>query len=274
MQANLTRQQVIHFRGGDCLIFLVGRPFSQKDRKIRLLMPWIARPHCNLALVAVASSSLFSILFSQTIRVPLSPQLPTNPSRPSPSLVRIVARCTTTFWGHSFCWRNSSMADERPRPDQQATGRLLSLEQMQIFTGSVCIHLPMSQEYLVVHKDRAARVFTDWRERIRGKSAWQTPLGICLSLAVTLASASFKDFSWISAGTLRGAFLTACLLSGVWFAIEVVRAIRTPGASAEQFIECLAEGTKKTDYGVSQESANEPNWRKRAQEYVRKHQND
>jgi hypothetical protein len=54
--------------------------------------------------------------------------------------------------------------EQGERPD----GRLisLSLQQMQEFTGSMCFNLPVNQEYIVVHKDKAARIFNQWRDRI------------------------------------------------------------------------------------------------------------
>lgn len=102
----------------------------------------------------------------------------------------------------------------------------------------------------MVHRDRVCLVFHEWKERIRHKSAWHTPLAFVATLAITLATATFKDFPWISAGTIRGVFLTACISSFGWLILEVARAIKYRKASPETFIADLAKGTKQTDYAL------------------------
>ena len=102
----------------------------------------------------------------------------------------------------------------------------------------------------MVHQDRAARVFSEWKDRIRNRSAWQTPLGICLTLSVTLATTSFTDFSLIRGGTIKGIFIACFLVAIAWLIYEFVQLCRTRGTSAEKFIEDLAAGTEKKSYAV------------------------
>jgi hypothetical protein len=237
MQGQFTPQQIITFRGGDCLLFRVVHPFSQKHRETRLQSSLRANRHSDLVLDAVIPSSVFSILFSQTIPDRCSQAPHSKHSQPWPWSARIVALCTTTFLDCSCPWR--TFVDDK--------STILTSQQVQELTGKIELRLPVNQEYIMANKDRVSLVFLQWRDRIKTKSAWQTPLALFISMALTFATSSFRDFSWISAGTLKGAFLFGLVGSGAWLIAETVRLIKSPSDSPEDFIKCLAEGTKKLD---------------------------
>ena len=108
-----------------------------------------------------------------------------------------------------------------------------------------------TREYIMVSEDRASTVFHEWKDRIRSKSAWHTPLALVVTIAATLATTTFKDQSWIKGATLKGAFITALVVCFFWLAREIHKAYVSPSASASNFIADLKKGTKK--FGLSSE---------------------
>ncbi|MBZ5504519.1 MAG: hypothetical protein LAO78_03430 [Acidobacteriia bacterium] len=242
-----TTQQIIEPRGDNCLLFSLVNPFLHNPKKVELFQSLRKKERCDLALVAIIPNSPFSILFSRTIQVVELPCHQHNHSRQSLSLVRIVVRYTITLLEHWYRWGILALPNE--------PSKVLSVEQFHDFVGKVSLHSPLSQEYIMVHRDRACLVFHEWQERIKGKSAWHTPLAFVATLTVTLLTSTFKDFSWISAGTLRGMCSTFLVVSWVWLIWEIKKAWQSRSASPENFIADLAKGTKQTDYAVPSKSS-------------------
>lgn len=234
--------QIIGFRGDDWLLFSLVNAFSQPPKKNGSPLSFKGEKHCDLVLAAVIPSSPFWIQFSQTTQARPLPQHPRNHSQQSPLLVQIAVRSTITFLERLYPWGNSALPNDPPE--------LLPVEQVQKFMGKVSLRSPDTQELIMVHTDRACLVFHEWEERIKHKSAWQTPMAFLATLAITLATATFKDFSWISAGTIRGVFLAAAIGSLGWFVWEIRKAWKCRSASPENFIADLTKGTKQTDYGI------------------------
>jgi hypothetical protein len=121
--------------------------------------------------------------------------------------------------------------------------KLLTPEEMEAFVQKVSVRTPGVQELVMVSKDRATLVFSQWQGKIRSRSAWQAPFALALSLIATLTTAKFQDTSWIKGETLKGMFVTFTVLSCGWFLYEMYRLISTRNMTAEQFIEELAAGS-------------------------------
>lgn len=110
----------------------------------------------------------------------------------------------------------------------------------------------------MVSEDRACVVFSQWEEKIKSKSAWIAPLGICITLGATLATSSFTDHPWAKGEMIKGAFYTALVLCFGWLCRSGWKGWRNRRmASVDDFIEHLRKGTKRTDYGVSGGEAKE-----------------
>lgn len=242
VQASFTRVQVLPARGVDCLLFQAVRPFSPSLKNSRLRQSLSVRERFDLALVAATKSSPFSIQFSQTARVHYWLRHPSSGSLRLVWLARTAVRFTTICLERWFPWSNSSVAD---------SPKLLSPEQMEAFVQKVSIRTPGVQELIMVSKDRATLVFSQWQDRIRSRSAWEAPLALAVSLAVTLLTATFTDQPWIKAGTIKGMFGTVFLLACVWLVYEVIKVCRAPKLSAERFIEELSTGTHLADLSAS-----------------------
>jgi hypothetical protein len=134
--------------------------------------------------------------------------------------------------------------------------KILQAQALQEFVGKVSLNSPELQEYVMVNQDRARFVFSQWRDRIRSKSAWHTPLGIVIALVTTMCTSSFQDQSWIKSGTLKGFFLLALVGAVVWLCASFWKAVFSPSAQPEEFIASLLEGTKRTEYESTPEPQN------------------
>lgn len=240
MQGQFTQVQRIDFRGADWLIFGLA-PQSSRKRKRRGLLGSLQRErHCDLVLAAAIPHSVFSILFSQTVQVQPSQGPTPLTSQQSPLSAPTAEQSITTsldFWSH---WRNSTLGEDSAK---------IYIE-LSDLRGKASVNTPSSQEIIVISEDRASTVFHEWKDRIRSKSGWHTPLALGLTIISTLATASFEDHTWIKGGTLKGVFITTLVACLVWLAREIYRAAKSPSASASNFIADIKKGTKKTEYGI------------------------
>jgi hypothetical protein len=109
------------------------------------------------------------------------------------------------------------------------------------------VHLASGQEFIVIEESRARMVLSDWQHRVKDRSAWHTPLGLCIALASTLATSSFTDQPWASKGTLKGFFFSCLLASVGWLIYELYRAGRSKSTSLDELITELKKGTRKID---------------------------
>lgn len=220
--------------GGNWLIFRYCLP----SRKRASGMSYRARERCDFALDAVIESLVFLTLSAQIIPRQALAQSDVL-YRQLPSSAQIVGPSISICSEHSYHWRSLALADETPKIATDAI--------MQDLMAKSCVHLPAGSEMIVVEENRAYRVFDEWQKRLKNKTAWHTPLGICLSLALALTTSSFNDYSWIAKGTLRGFFLFCWLASIAWFVWELIRAVKSPSASIESFIAELKKGTTRTE---------------------------
>lgn len=269
MQISFTRDLVVRMRGADCLLFQVITPSlpSRNGSSSRELCARKASP--DVVFVAEKMSLPFWMRFSQTVLIRSSlaghtsprtspwsaSNIPATPDQSKPLsnssrrlewLVQIVERFTITCLGHSsVIWRYFSLAD---------APKMLSQEQMEPFVQKVSIRVPAPTEIIMVSKDRATLVFSQWKDRINSRSAWHTPFALSISLGATLLTASFTDQTWMKAGTIKGIFATVLLLSLAWLIHEFWEAYRNRGLSAERFIEELASGSQRIETTSTEKS--------------------
>ena len=150
--------------------------------------------------------------------------------------VQHAERFTITY-SDFFCrWRNSTLADE-----QQPIIAAESL--MRDVAKKSSVHVPSGQEWIMVEENKCYRVFSEWRDRIRAKSAWQTPFGIALALGATLTTSSSATTLGLKKAHLKLFFFFCFLGCLAWLVIEIVKGIKGKDASVENFIADLKEGT-------------------------------
>ena len=258
MQASLIRDQIVCARGVDWIFFQVVHASSPSYKRCELKRLLCRKEHCDLALVAITKSSPFWTLFSQTVPVRwwLGHQASGFPRLEW--LARTAERFTTTYLGRwSHHWSNSFMAmAQPPLPPAGEHPRILSPELTDEFVQRVSLRTPGPQEIIMVSKDRATLVFSQWESRIRSRSAWHVPFAIAVSVGATLATATFTDLKWCKAGPLQGIFATILIFACGWLVRELYRLCTTRNVSPERFIEELAAGTQASS--LEAEAAPQP----------------
>jgi hypothetical protein len=155
--------------------------------------------------------------------------------------VKTAVRYTTTFLEHWFHpWRGSFVDNDK----------ILSPEATREFINKVEISVDLpDQRYIVISKDRASLVFSNWQDRIKNRSAWHTPLAISLSLLPTLVVANFPDTVWCAGKTAKGILAAFFMGAVIWMLRDLIRLCRTKNVTPEKFIEVLSAGT--TSFAMS-----------------------
>ena len=96
-----------------------------------------------------------------------------------------------------------------------------------------------------ITEDRAARVFYEWQDNVKNKSAWHTPLAFVVSIALTLVTADFHDLPFLKALTVKGIFIASAAFCVVWLVRDYLKANKITKSSADDFVAHLKAGTKQ-----------------------------
>lgn len=77
--------------------------------------------------------------------------------------------------------------------------------------------------------------------RIEQRQGWVAPAGIFITILAAFVTADFKD-AWLPAATWRAIFVMSGIMSFVWLAVAIVRALRAP--SVDDFINTLRSSAR------------------------------
>jgi len=89
------------------------------------------------------------------------------------------------------------------------------------------LHLNLSQDAIVITEDKVRLCLITHLERLEAKKDWITPASILITLAITFATTSFRDFL-LPAATWQAVFFIAALLDMVWLAMKARMALKAP----------------------------------------------
>src|ERR1700687_5784569 len=89
------------------------------------------------------------------------------------------------------------------------------------------VRAPATVRAIVITTDRLRYVLTVTGHQMAGRHAWTTPLGILLSLILTLCTATFKDTVGLKAATWEGIFVVASVVSAFWLVFVAYTALRS-----------------------------------------------
>ncbi|MGA2532106.1 MAG: hypothetical protein ABSG19_03620 [Candidatus Aminicenantales bacterium] len=110
---------------------------------------------------------------------------------------------------------------------QQLAENLIQNTQVFFNVGGRIITITEDKVQLAVHTHLS---------HMRRKYGWSTPLGILITLGLTLVTANFKD-AWLPAATWKAVYFIVGVCSVVWLGREMWRAWRAP--SIEDFVNLL-----------------------------------
>ncbi len=103
------------------------------------------------------------------------------------------------------------------------------------------IHLNVSQKMIITTEDKVRLCLLEHLNQIGRKGSWIAPLGIFITIATILATASFKEKALLlSADTWHAIFVIMGVLSFVWFVYSSIRALMSKKID---FVEELKKGS-------------------------------
>jgi len=102
------------------------------------------------------------------------------------------------------------------------------------------LHESLSHDTITVSGDRARLILREYLEKIASGDSWIAPLGIFLTLIVTLVTTTFRDVV-LSADAWKALFTWALVFDCVWLLRSVLRAKRAP--TIDRTIEALKGGS-------------------------------
>jgi len=87
------------------------------------------------------------------------------------------------------------------------------------------IHKNLDQEIIVITEDKAKLAILEYNNNLSKSNSWTVPLGICVTITLTLFTADFKDFIFEKVYWFA-LFIFSDILFFTWFLVAGFRAIK------------------------------------------------
>lgn len=88
------------------------------------------------------------------------------------------------------------------------------------------VYTNLGQEFIVTTEDKIRIKLDCHLNKIALKKDWITPVGIFLTVLLTLLTTEFKKF-YFSADTWTAVFLIIEIITGIWSLVSIIKALRT-----------------------------------------------
>lgn len=133
------------------------------------------------------------------------------------------------------------MTEEPPVSDgaPQKTN-ISSLHTQQYITVSQW-HINATQEGIITTEDKVRLCLNEHLRHMEKKQAWIAPLGILLTIVLTLITTDFKGALGLDASTWRALFIVAAILCAFWLASAVWQALHS--VESDDIVEMLKKGS-------------------------------
>lgn len=106
----------------------------------------------------------------------------------------------------------------------------------------------VDQHFITITEDKVDIILRDHLKEIKAKTAWETPLGILVSLIIALTTVDkFKNAFYIPATSWQTIIYLAGAISLVWLLYSFVNGYKNRRTSIKSIIEAM----KKTDSNSS-----------------------
>jgi hypothetical protein len=106
------------------------------------------------------------------------------------------------------------------------------------------VHVNVKQQLIVTTEDKLMLCLTKFTDNAEKRGGWIAPLGILVSLLLTLATATFRDIIGISQYTWKALFIMAVILSGAWLIWSLKN--RARAVSCQDVVNEIKKGSFKT----------------------------
>lgn len=90
------------------------------------------------------------------------------------------------------------------------------------------VHLNVAQNIIVITEDRLKLHLSDAIDKTEKRNGWIAPLGIMISLLLTLVTTDFKNVG-LKASVWQAIFILSSLLAFAWLVYAVRQALRSEG---------------------------------------------
>lgn len=129
------------------------------------------------------------------------------------------------------------------------------------------IYLNVAQEVIVTTEDKVLLWLSEHLKRMERRRSWITPLGIFITIVLTLATSSFKDILYLSADTWRAIFIIVGLISLALFIGFIIEALKSE--KVEDIVAALKKSSpiKTKPYEQHEQGKNGVRQDKRSQTY-------
>lgn len=121
-------------------------------------------------------------------------------------------------------------------------------QETTISTGSIAglvevekVHIKLSEEVIITTEDKVRLCLGEHLKRIEKKKGWIAPLGILMTIILTLVTASFRD-ALFEAVAWKYFFIFAGVASFVWLGLAVKEAFHSE--KLEDVVSELKKGSK------------------------------
>jgi hypothetical protein len=105
------------------------------------------------------------------------------------------------------------------------------------------VHFNVAQEFIMITEDKTYRCLREWKDKIETRKAWIAPVSLLAPLALTFATATFRDAFGISKDTWQALFVLGIIVASLWTVRELVDlAFRKGGRTVEELIQDLKKG--------------------------------
>jgi hypothetical protein len=84
----------------------------------------------------------------------------------------------------------------------------------------------LPQDVITTTEDKVRLTLSDYLKKMEKKKGWLTPLGLVISLTLTLMMSSFKDWG-LSADTWKAIFIIGDIASFGWLVYAIIESFRS-----------------------------------------------
>lgn len=84
----------------------------------------------------------------------------------------------------------------------------------------------LPQDVITTTEDKVRLTLSEYLKKMEKKRGWLTPLGLIISVTLTLMMSGFKDWG-LSADTWKAIFIIGDIASFIWFVYAVIESFRS-----------------------------------------------
>jgi hypothetical protein len=109
-------------------------------------------------------------------------------------------------------------------PPQESNITIGSTKDMETVSELYLTSLP--EDVITTTEDKVRLTLIDYLKKTEKKKGWLTPMGLTISLTLTLMMSAFKDWG-LTADTWKAIFIIGDIASAAWLIYSVVQSFRS-----------------------------------------------